>query len=83
MMPFAIGDEVCVDITVAKQLPVDGYEVLITDDIPDIWLPGVVVTIVRDGRYEVDLLGPEEGGPARFLVAAGGIRRRASDGTCA
>ena len=30
MLAFAVGDEVCVDITVAQQLPVDGYEAQIS-----------------------------------------------------
>jgi len=82
MMQFAVGDAVCVDITVARQLPVDGYEVMTTDDIPDVWLAGEVVAVQGDGRYEVDILGPEEGGPARFLAPPGAVRRRAPDSTC-
>jgi hypothetical protein len=82
MMAFAPGDAVCVDITVAEQLPVDGYEAQITDDIPDVWLPGVIRTVRRDGRYEVDLVESDEVGVTRFLAHGGVVRPRNPDGGC-
>ena len=79
---ITVGDTVCVDITAAKQLPVDVYEVMITHAIPDILLAGEVVEVRRDGRYEVDILGPDEAGPARFVVTIAGIRLPRPDGSC-
>jgi hypothetical protein len=81
-MDFAEGDAVCVDITVAEQLPVDGYEAMITRDIPDVWVAGHVVQIRSDGRVEVDLVGPEESGPARFLAGPNAVRSRRPGGGC-
>jgi hypothetical protein len=77
-----VGDTVCVDITAAQQIPVDGYEVMVTHAIPDIWLAGEVVELRRDGRYEVDVIGPNEAGPARFVVTIAGIRAPRADGSC-
>jgi hypothetical protein len=80
-MTLAIGDRVCIDVTAAKQLPVQGYEALLTHDIPDIWLPGTVVQALSGDRYEVDLDSTETG-PARFLAHEGLIRRPRPDGSC-
>jgi hypothetical protein len=82
MLAFAVGDEVCVDITVAQQLPVDGYEAQITHAIPDVWYPGVVRTLRPDGRYEIDLVESDEVGATRFLAHIGVIRPRNPDGSC-
>jgi acylphosphatase len=81
-MAFAEGDAVCVDITVAEQVSVDGYEAMITRDIPDVWVAGHVVRIRPDGRVEVDLAGPAEAGSARFLADETAIRPRLPDGSC-
>lgn len=80
-MTLAVGDRVCIDVTAAKQLPVQGYEALLTHDIPDIWLPGIVVLALADGRYEVDLDSVETG-PVRFLAHEGFIRQPRPDGSC-
>lgn len=81
-MDFAVGDVACVDITAAQQIPVDGYEAMVTRSIPDIWLAGVVAAVRHDGRYEVDVVSADEAGPARFLVTRGGIRSPRPDGSC-
>ena len=82
MMQFAAGDSVCVDITAARQIPIDGFEAMTTRDIPDIWLAGRVVAVRADGEIEVDIAGPEEAGPARFIAPSGAVRRPLADGTC-
>jgi len=82
MMAIVAGDPVCLDVTAARQLPVQGYEAMLTDDIADIWLPGTVTEVRADGRYVVDLESARTG-PARFLAHIDNLRARGPDGDCA